>query len=236
MQQLRAGSLRNTSYAKATYYPYGADAAKTFVYLIQNLRQKAGLPQASYNFTTDTPVAAPSQRCTHLAGTADMGDGKGPRELNALFCEQPPNRTGSFMSFAYTTMAPVSVAARERATLGAILQSFNVNQQVVARQAHQIAAPAIEQIHAIGRAAAEQARNAHQMEDIHNSSVYKHWDDMDKRSQEFENYQLGYSVISTADNKYHGTFWNEDADALVKSNPDKFEYVNAPNYWKGIDY
>ena len=236
LQQLRAGYLQNTMYAKANYYASGGDLSQTFVYLMQALRKRANLPQASYNFTTDTPVAAPSQRCTHLAGTADMGDGKGPRELNALFCEQPPNRTGSFMSFAYTTMAPVSVAARERATLGAILQSFNVNQQVVARQAHQIAAPVIDQIHAIGRAAAEQARNAHQMEDIHNSSVYKHWDDMDKRSQEFENYQLGYSVISTADNKYHGTFWNEDADALVKSNPDKFEYVNAPNYWKGIDY
>ena len=29
---------------------------------------------------------------------------------------------------------------------------------------------------------------------------------------------------------------NEDAEALVKSNPDRFEYVSAPNYWKGIDY
>jgi hypothetical protein len=59
---------------------------------------------------------------------------------------------------------------------------------------------------------------------------------MDKRSQEFENYQLGYTVISDSQNNAHGTFWNEDADALVKANPDRFEYVNAPNYWKGIDY
>jgi hypothetical protein len=66
--------------------------------------------------------------------------------------------------------------------------------------------------------------------------VYQHWDSMDKRSQEFENYQLGYSVISDSQNNAHGTFWNQDADALVKSNPERFEYVNAPNYWKGIDY
>jgi hypothetical protein len=237
IQQLRAGYLRNSVYATATYYPNGADPAQTFVYLMQTLRKKANLPEAKYSFTAVTAVQAQGQRCTHLTGTSDLQDGKGPRELDGLFCQRPTNpRTGSYMSFAYTTMAPVSVAARERATLGAILQSFNVNEQVVARQAHQIAAPAIDQIHAIGRAAAEQARNAHQMEDIHNSSVYKHWDDNDKRSQEFENYQLGYSVIATTDNKYHGTFWNEDADALVKSNPDKFEYVNAPNYWKDIDY
>jgi len=36
---------------------------------------------------------------------------------------------------------------------------------------------------------------AHEIEDIHNSSVYNHWDSMDRRSQEFENYQLGYSVL-----------------------------------------
>jgi hypothetical protein len=59
---------------------------------------------------------------------------------------------------------------------------------------------------------------------------------MDRRSQEFENYQLGYSVISDNQNNAHGTFWNTDADALVKSDPNRFEYVNAPNYWKGIDY
>jgi hypothetical protein len=66
--------------------------------------------------------------------------------------------------------------------------------------------------------------------------VYQHWDSMDRRSQEFENYQLGYSVISDTGINAHGTFWNQDADALVKSNPNRFEYVNAPNYWKGIDY
>jgi hypothetical protein len=128
------------------------------------------------------------------------------------------------------------LAAKEKATLGAIMQSFNVNQAVVDREAGQIAGPAINQIHAIGAAAAANAAAAHRAEDIQNSSVYRHWDSMDRRSQEFENYQLGYSVISDNQNTAHGTFWNEDADALVKSNPDRFEYVNAPNYWKGIDY
>ena len=59
---------------------------------------------------------------------------------------------------------------------------------------------------------------------------------MDKRSQEFENYQLGYTVISDTGHFAYGTFWNEDADAWVKSNPDRFEYVSAPNYWKRVDY
>jgi len=237
LQQLRNGRLRNTAYASAIYYQYGGDLSQAFVYMMQHVRQKAGLPQATYNLTSVTAMPGGGQQtCAHLVGTGDMNDGKGPRELNAVYCETPPGRFGNWMSEAYSTMAPQALANRERATLAAIMQSFNVNMQVVQQQANRIAAPAIDQIHAIGRAAADQARAAHERNDIQNSSVYKRWDDNDKRSQEFENYQLGYSVISTSDNQYHGTFWNEDADAIVKSHPDKFEYVNAPDYWKGIDY
>ena len=59
---------------------------------------------------------------------------------------------------------------------------------------------------------------------------------MDRRSQEFSNYQLGYSVVQDNNDNAHGTLWNQDADALVKQDPQRFEYVNAPNFWKGIDY
>ena len=34
----------------------------------------------------------------------------------------------------------------------------------------------------------------------------------------------------------HGTVWNSTADALVKANPNRYEIVNAPNFWKGWDY
>jgi hypothetical protein len=237
IQVVRNGGLRNTSYAKATYYPYGGDMAKTFVYLMQDVRRRAGLPQASYHFSSVSAFpASPQQHCVRLAGTAELGDGKGSRELNGVFCTTPPNRAGSWMSTAYTTMAPVQVAAEERATLGAVLQSFNIDANVVRGQTAQIAGPAIAQIHAIGKMAANQAAAAHERNDIQNSSVYQHWDSMDKRSQEFENYQLGFSVVSDVGNNVHGTFWNEDAAALVEGNPDKYEYVSAPNYWKGVDY
>jgi len=237
MRALQSGGLRNTSYANATYYPYGANQAKTFVDLIQGVRRKANLPAAEYNIANATPVPTNSQQhCTHITGSVDFRDNKGPRELNALYCANPPGPAGNWMSFAYMTSVPQRLAPAERATLGAIMQSFQIDAQIVAAQTHQIAAPAIDQIHAIGKAAAEQAIAAHQAEDIHNSSVYQHWDSMDKRSQEFGNYQLGYAVVSDTGNNAHGTLWADDAAALVQSNPDRFEYVSAPNYWKGIDY
>ncbi len=237
LQTLRQGGLRGTSYASAIYCPYGGDLARTFEYMVQQLRKQANLPPAKYNFTTVTPSPSNGRtRCVRLAGTADLSDGKGLGEMSGVFCEDPPAPGGSFLSVAYLTLAPMAVAAKERATLGAIMESFQVNMQVVQQQAAAIAAPGIEQIHAIGRAAAAQAKASNEAFEIHNSSVYSRWDSQDKRSQEFENYQLGYSVIADTQNNAHGTFWNEDADAIVKSNPNKFEYVNAPNYWQGIDY
>jgi hypothetical protein len=237
MQAVRAGRLHGTVYEKGTYYPYGGDMGKAYVYLMQDLFRHLGGQPATYNLTTVSPVQAPPpQRCVHIAGTV-KAEGKETRELNGVYCAGPPTPVaGNWMSEAFVTVAPVSVAAGERATLGAILQSFKQNAGVIDAQAGKIAAPAIIEIHAIGQAAANQAAAAHQRNDIQNSSVYQHWDSMDKRSQEFENYQLGYTVIADTQNNAHGTFWNADADALVKSNPDRFEYVSAPNYWKGIDY
>ena len=237
LAQLRAGQLQNTSYAQANYIPENGDPGQILVALIHAIQHRAGVPESTYNFTSMTQVQAPAgQRCFKMSGTADFKDGKGNRELSGLYCQQAPGPVGGWLSAIYTTTAPVAVAAKERATLGAILQSFTVNQAVVNAQAAAIAAPVIAQIHAIGAAAAAQAKSAHEAEDIQESSFYQRWDSLDKRSQEFENYQLGYTVIQDNSQNAHGTFWNSDADALVKSDPNRYEYVNAPNYWKGIDY
>lgn len=237
MRQLQAGQLRNTMYASALYYPFSNNMPGMFEAVLQHARQKAGAAPARMNITSATPTSSPAgQRCADLAGTIDLQDSKGTRDFTAVFCARPPNQMGTWGSTITASSAPQAIAGEVGPTLGAIMQSFEVNMAVVQTEAAQIAAPAIAQIHEIGRQAAMRAQAAHQAEDIHNSSVYQHWDSMDKRSQEFENYQLGYSVISDSQNNLHGTLWNEDADALVKSDPSRFEYVSAPDYWKGVDY
>jgi hypothetical protein len=236
LQQLRMGQLRNTSYATANYVPYGGDLAKTFVYLLQAMRKKANLPAATYNFTSATPTGNGRVRCEKLSGTSDFQDGTGAKEMNAVFCAQPPGPEGTWLSSAYMTTVSAAAAPKSRATLAAVMQSFNENSQVINAQAAAIAKPAIDAIHAYGDMVIKRAQDSEKAFEIRNSSVYAQWDSNDKRSQEFENSTLGYSVISDTSNNAHGTFWNEDADALVKSNPQRFEYVAAPNYWKGIDY
>jgi len=237
MQTVQNGGLRGTMYATASYIPYNGELSKTFEFQIQKVRQKAGLQPAIYNFTSVTPLGQDSgERCAQMQGTVDFQDGKGKREMNTLYCAYTPNQFGMWSSTACMTTVPMQLAAKERTTLGAILESYQVDMAVVRRQANAIAKPEIDKIHEIGRRAAIQAKTAHEQQDIQRSSVYQHWDSIDRRSQEFENYQLNYAVISNADHTAHGTFDSDDAAYLVQKYPDKYEYVSAPDYWKGIDY
>jgi hypothetical protein len=34
----------------------------------------------------------------------------------------------------------------------------------------------------------------------------------------------------------HGTVWTSTANTLVKADPDRYEIVDTPNFWRGVDY
>jgi hypothetical protein len=235
--QFAQGAGRNTGYARALYYPHGGDLGKTFVDLLQMRARMNGQPALSMQVESETAApAAAGSRCARLQGHVDTNDGKGRKEFNTVFCSGPLSPMGQYMNIAFHTAVPEASAARQRATMAAILNSFQVNMGVVNREAAALAAPAIEQIHAVGRAAAAQAQQAHAMEDRHNQAVEARWDSQDKRSQAFSNYLLDQTVISDNQNSAHATVWNQTADALVKQNPSRFGYVDTPNFWKGVDY
>jgi hypothetical protein len=231
------GAGRNTSYARALYYPYGAGAARTFVDLFQMTRQRSGLQPASFQLADVSPLPSRGmEQCAHLTGRVDAQDGKGQKEFNTVFCTGPLSPMGQYMNLAYHTAVPVAYADKERATIGAILASFNVNEAVVAREAGALAAPAIAAIHEIGRQVEARIATTHAEEDAQEASVERHWDSEDRNAQGFSNYLLDQSVIQDNENSAHGTVWNNEAAALVKSDPQRFQYVDTPDYWKGVDY
>lgn len=237
MATLQRGGLQNTAYSRALYYPYGGDLGKTFVDLVQMDRKRGGQGPASISIASQTPAQFSTPwRCAHLTGKIDPNDSKGQREMNTIFCSAPPARFGSYMNIAYHTAVPVAYAEKERATMGAVLASFTPNQAVIQGQANAIAAPEIARIHEIGRQAAQQAAAAHAAEDVHNQSVEARWDSQDKHNQAFSNYLLDQTVIQDNVKGTHSTEWNQTADALVKSDPQRYEYVDTPNFWKGVDY
>lgn len=96
MNTLRNGGLRNTAYAKALYYPYGGDLAKTFVDLAHMTSKRNGKPAADFRISSETQMQPRGNlRCAHLLGQADPHDGKAKREINTVFCSSPPGRFGS---------------------------------------------------------------------------------------------------------------------------------------------
>jgi endo-beta-N-acetylglucosaminidase D len=130
---------------------------------------------------------------------------------------------------------------RYRATMGAILQSYQVNQAVVSQEAGAIAAPAIAAIHQIGANATARMNELDREHDQQHADYYARQDINERSGQGFSNYILDQTVVQD-NNMYgngtigHGTVWNSTADALVRSDPNRYEIVNTPNYWRGVDY
>jgi hypothetical protein len=234
--QFAQGAGRNTSYAKALYYPYGGDLGKTMTDLLQQSRQKRGLPATSMRVEHEEAFPSARGRCAHITGHMDANDGKGMREFNAVFCVGPLSRMGQYSATLYAVSVPNAQADKERSTTSAILGSFQQDSAKIQGEANAIAAPEIARINETGRRSAEAAKQAHAAEDAHNRSVEERWDAQAKQNQAFSNYLLDQTVVLDKENNAHGTLWNQEADALVKSDPNRYEYVNTPNYWKGIDY
>jgi hypothetical protein len=231
------GAGRNTIYAQTLYYPYGRGLAQTFVDLFQMWFQKRGASPPAIRIASEQSVPAPPPtRCAHLTGQIDAHDGVGIKEISTVFCSGPLAPGGSYMNLVYQTAVPVALADNERAMIGAILASFNVDMRVVQEQAAAIAAPELDRIHEIGRQAARQAAEAHAMNDRYNRGVEERWDSQDKRNQAFSNYLLDQTVIQDNDLHGHATVWNQAADSLVANDPQRYEYVADRNFWKGIDY
>ena len=57
-----------------------------------------------------------------------------------------------------------------------------------------------------------------------------------QNGQGFSNYLLDQSVVQNNATGAHGTLWNNAAEGLVQSNPNKYSYVSNPNLIPGTDY
>ena len=237
-ETVRRGGLRGTAYANAIYYQLTQDLGKDFVDLMTWNLEKRNQQPASYQIASTRPVQSPAgYHCAQIDGQFDGNDGKGLRELHTIFCIGPEGpASGRFLAIADYTLVPKALAEKERATMAAVLASIQVDRAGVQRQAGALAAPAIAQSREVGRIVDQRIAATHQAQEIHNSAVYQHWDDIDRRSKAFSDYTLGYTVLRTQDNQYHGTFWNEDANRLMQQFPGAFEAVTTPELIKGLDY
>ena len=226
-------------------YPSNVDPVRAFPDLFQQFwRVNGGNPVLRIDHAQQVQ-GPPGQRCVHATGHAvlggQVGAAKDMPEMDALLCTAAPGPMGNYMVLLSMSLIPPNLADRERATVGAILASFQPNQAVIDQQSNAMAAPAIAQIHAIGQAAMQRAQADSAAHDQQNRTWEAGQDSQDRRNQAFSNYLLDQTVIQ--DNNMdgngtigHGTVWNSTADALVRADPNRYEIVNTPNFWRGSDF
>ena len=170
--------------------------------------------------------------CTLFKLHLDAHDGKGRMFSSIYMCVMKPFMPGSYAVSFNQTVLPESLVEEETPTLQAMFQSYKTNDQVINAETQ----ANINEIHEIGRRAAIQRDASNAAWDTHQQAYYNQQDSQDKRYQAFDNYILDQSVIRDTQENAHGTFYNSDAEAIVKSNPNRYEYVPTQDYVKGIDY
>jgi len=228
------------------FYPFNVDMAKSFADVWQAILKGEGQPSqpmqiaSAQNLPTSNGV-----KCVHVTGQlnpgASLNPGGGMQALNMTICADP-GQAGQFAYHIFEGLLPNSIAAQESATELAIMNSFQVDQALLDQIVNAEMAPILKQeqqnynqmeqslisrseqivnqIHQIGQQATQRMNATEESEAQSDAG--------------FDNYLLDQSVVSNGSG--HQTDWNSEAYALVQSNPGKYQIVDAPNYWQGVDY
>ena len=236
-------------------YPFRGDIVKSFPDLFQAWRRANGKPPAQLQVDEINPMQAPQgEHCVIAKGHVDP-DGKGMQFFSSYMCAFDPGQTGMYTVTLSLSLVPNAFADQERSTMQAIVASWKINQQVVSQQlaakTQQVNANTqaliresqmqVDRIHQIGQQATARMQATEAANDAQHAGYWAQQDANARNGQGFSNYLLDQTVVQD-NNTYnngtigHGTVWNSTADALVKSDPNRFEIVDTPNYWRGIDY
>ena len=209
-------------------YPVNADPSRAFPDIIREWFRLTNTPVELRVDHVEVAQSGPGYRCLHGVGAIWLGQrpaGVPLWEFEGILNITAPNpMAGYTISFSYAEMNPM-FADQWRATVGAIFQSFQVNQAVVDQQASAMAAPAIANIHAIGQRAAILASQTSHDHDVHNQA----WrDQQDAQSKNVWGFSSGYildqSVVRDTTTNAQ-TNWIDDhlADQLIQLDPTRFE-------------
>jgi hypothetical protein len=236
--------------------PFNVDLTRAYPEILKQWRHLSGIndPLNFQNVHVERMPTRQGEQCVHITGNIVDESKQSTNETSLVLCFRNYMQ-GNYTVLVFQTLIPVELADRERATAGAIMASFQMNQGVVNQQADAIAAPTIAAIHAVGQqAAADRAsRNAtydaqhagYWAQQHNNDAQHAAWnageDNNARNGQGFSNYILDQTVVED-NNMYnngtvgHGTVYNSTADALIKADPNRFSSVDTPNYWQGTDF
>jgi hypothetical protein len=243
-------------------YPYNVDLAKSFPEIFQDLRAAFGLgPTPLQIMHAERVPASRGSRCVNAVGHLDP-DGKGTRELNWTLCTRTPDPIGRYPIQVTGFTVPHGATDLQRATAAAIASSFKMNIEAVDAQVAVQMAPILDamrqnwegqlqaltassqkngpDIRPVGANSAARSKAAEEVNDAQHAP-WQNQDAFPPNREGLSNYLLDQTLIQD-NNLYgsgavgHGTTWNSTADALVKANPLRYEFVDNQDFWQGVDY
>lgn len=206
-----------------------SDALHTYLCVLQRNNSSA-----VFQLIKSQPIPALRRavQAVLIDSTLDLHDGRGLMSCELGLSITAVGPLGDRTLGVNGTCAPQASAVQEQPTLKAIYDSYSMNGQVVAQQFAGDAARS----RAAGNAARVQANNAHAAEDARSASFQAHMDNIDRFSKSFQNYQLDQTELQDNDHNARGAVPNSLADALVKSNPNRFQTVATGDFLKGADF
>jgi hypothetical protein len=161
----------------------------------------------------------------------DFNDGKGPM-MTSLRLGAQKMGPGNWIMTVGQANVPRNLADEEWPTLQAMIMSYRQNSAVIQQETQRV----IDQINRSAEANRKIAEERSRQNDAHNRQVEQNWDVQARENKAFENYTLDRSVVQDNDAKTHGAYDYPTADALVKSDPTRFQYVPTQDLVKGVDY
>ena len=244
-------------------YSPNVDLVKALPDIIQLFRKSQGMAATDLKIDHAEQVSPPQgatsegERCVQATGQINP-DGKGMKAMFRVVCASAPNQYGDYSFFDYNALFPTAEASQVSSLGSAIVSSFQVNIALVTQRATAQAAPEIAHLKQVDaqQRQATQAFTANAVNNIHaiganatarmnateaaNSAEQASWNAGQnanaQNAQGFSNYLLDQSVVQNNSTGAHATLWNNAADGLVQSNPNKYSYVSNPNLVPGTDF
>ena len=236
---LNAQAQRQMAYANRVGRPYLAcpltnDLVSAFRTVSQQISRQNHVPDPTLTVTSNTslPPGPNGLSDSLVVGEMDLHDGKGPMTVSMRIGIIRPGALGMWSLCVNSVLVPTDLADEEWPTMTAIVGSWRQNGAQIQKNTD----IEIGKIHQIGEIVDKRIAASHAANDAHNAAVYKQWDNQDKYSKSFQNYQFDRTEVLDKATDERGALDYNSAALLVEGDPNRYQYINPPDFVKGKDY
>lgn len=210
-------------------YPMGGDIFAAYSSIVNQARASQRLPAATFHLNSSTPLGGGA---VQVQFDLDLHDGFGARAATARLQEIGGQGLPTWALSISNSSLPKTIAAAENATLLAVIRSTSQDSNVVRAEQGAV----MQGIAAASARSNAEAQAANQQRAASAQAFDAHMDNIDSQSKAMQNYILDRTQIQDNDVNGRATVSNGLADALIQTDPSRYQVVQPSQFLKGIDY